>query len=128
MTAYEIARAKIKTANITETDILLAVEEVEQAIKTYCNLEELPIELMYTWANMAVELAKYEYYIYASPTSETIDLNDVSSIDIGDTKVSLQGGNKSSEKGRAVGSHRPSLDDIVLDYKAQLNRFRRMVW
>jgi hypothetical protein len=38
----------------------------------------------------------------------------------------LQGNN--SERGKILKSHRPNLDQIVMNNKEQLNKFRRMVW
>lgn len=128
MTVYEIVRAKIKDEAITEPDIQLAAMEVEEVIKNYCNIDEVPEALKYTWANMATDLAKYNYQVNndSDDVLADIDASDVSNIKIGDTQIALQGG--SSERARLLKSHRPNLDQIVMNYKEQLNRFRRMVW
>ena len=130
MTVNEIVRAKIKDEAITELDIQLAVMEVEEVIKHYCNIDEVPEVLKYTWANMAVDLAKYTYQsnISGDDVLEGLDASDVSSLKIGDTNIGLQGGSSSNERNKALKSHRPNLDQIVMNYKEQLNRFRRMVW
>lgn len=127
MTALEIVSLKITNSSITELDKILAVGEVEQVIKNYCNIDEIPEALNYTWANMAVDLIKYNYEssLPASGDLET-DAADVSSIKVGDTQIQLGGGRGSRAK--ILNSHRADLDSIIMNNKAQLNKFRRMVW
>ncbi|MFA5638822.1 MAG: hypothetical protein WC961_08080 [Anaerovoracaceae bacterium] len=128
MTVYEIVRAKIKDVAITEPDIQLAVDEVEEVIKNYCSIDEVPEGLKYTWANMSVDLVRYQYEsnISTDDVLAGIDASDVSNLKIGDTQIALQGNN--SERGKTLKSHRPNLDQIVMNNKQQLNKFRRMVW
>ena len=128
MTILEIVQAKIKNEAITELDIQLAVMEVEEVIKNYCNIDQVPEALKYTWANMSVDLVRYQYEsnISADDVLAGIDASDVSNLKIGDTQIALQGNN--SERGKTLKSHRPNLDQIVMNNKQQLNRFRRMVW
>ena len=128
MTILEIVQAKIKNEAITELDIQLAIGEVEEVIKNYCSIDEVPDALKYTWANMAVDLVKYQYESTVSGGNvlDFADASDVSNIKIGDTQIALQGG--SSDRSRTLKSHRPNLDQIVMNNKEQLNRFRRMVW
>ena len=128
MTVNEIVRAKIKNEAITELDIQLAVSEVEEVIKNYCNIDTIPDALKFTWANMSVDLVRYQYEsnISADDVLAGIDASDISNLKIGDTQIALQGNN--SERGKTLKSHRPNLDQIVMNNKQQLNRFRRMVW
>lgn len=128
MIILEIVRAKIKNEAITELDIQLAINEVEEVIKNYCNIDQVPEALKYTWANMTVDLVRYQYEsnISADDVLAGIDASDVSNLKIGDTQIALQGNN--SERGKTLKSHRPNLDQIVMNNKQQLNKFRRMVW
>jgi len=128
MTILEIVKAKIKNEAITELDIQLAISEVEEVIKNYCNIDTIPEALKFTWANMAVDLIRYQYEsnIGEDDVLAGIDVSDVSNLKIGDTQIALQGNN--SERGRILKSHQPNLDQIVMNNKEQLNRFRRMVW
>lgn len=128
MTILEIVKAKIKNEAITELDIQLAISEVEEVIKNYCNIDTIPEALKFTWANMSVDLVRYQYEsnISADDVLAGIDASDVSNLKIGDTQIALQGNN--SERGKTLKSHRPNLDQIVMNNKQQLNRFRRMVW
>lgn len=128
MTVIEIATKKLKDLTLAQEDIQLAIDETEVAIENYCNIDEVPEALNFTWANMATDLARYTY---AKTTSENdilagIDISDVSNLKMGDTQIALQGG--SGARGNALKSHRPNLDEIVLNYKEQLNKFRRLVW
>ena len=128
MTVLEIVRAKIKNPAITELDIQLAINEVEEVIKNYCNIDTIPEALKFTWANMSVDLIRYQHELNtnADDVLAGIDASDVSNLKIGDTQIALQGNN--SERSKILKSHRPNLDQIVMNYKQQLNRFRRMVW
>ena len=126
MTVNEIVRAKIKDEAIIELDIQLAVMEVEEVIKQYCNIDEVPEALNYTWANMAVDLVKYNYESNNSGGEVAADVADVSSLKVGDTQIQLGGG--SGSRAKVLNSHRPNLDQIVMNYQSQLNKFRRMVW
>jgi len=128
MTVNEIVRTKIKNEAITELDIQLAVNEVEEVIKNYCNIDTIPDALKFTWANMSVDLVLYQYEsnISADDVLAGIDASDISNLKIGDTQIALQGND--SERSKTLKSHRPNLDQIVMNNKQQLNRFRRMVW
>jgi hypothetical protein len=128
MTILEIVQAKIKNEAITELDIQLAISEVEEVIKNYCSIDTIPDALKFTWANMSVDLVRYQHEsnISADDVLAGIDASDVSNLKIGDTQIALQGNN--SERGKTLKSHRPNLDQIVMNNKEQLNRFRRMVW
>ena len=128
MTILEIVNLKMMDVTITELEKELAVGEVEQVIKNYCNIDEVPEALNYTWANMVVDLIKYNYESNNSggDVLDSVDASDVSNIKIGDTQIALQGG--SSDRSRTLKSHRPNLDQIVMNNREQLNRFRRMVW
>lgn len=75
------------------------LESTEQKILNYCNIKALPAEL----ENVLIEMAA-DYY----NSSEGV----ASSVQVGDTSV----------------SYRKDEDSIIREYKAQLNRFRRLGW
>lgn len=126
MTVLEIVNLKIADATVTEPEKVLAVGEVEQVIKNHCNLDAVPEALNYTWANMAVDLIKYNSESNNSGGEVAADAADVSSIKVGDTQIQLGGGG--GLRAKVLNSHRPNLDQIVMNYQSQLNKFRRMVW
>lgn len=129
MTALEIATSKSKTVAITENDLTLALDEVAVAIKNYCNITDIPTELNYTWANMAVELAEYQYqkYLDTSTIAADPEPSEIDSVKVGDTQVTVKAGG-SGVRGKTLASHRPNLDGIVLNYASQLQKFRKVVW
>lgn len=130
MTVLEIVQAKLgeSGASISPLSLELAVAEVEQAIKNYCSISSVPDALHFTWANMAVDLLRYELASSEGPNEdEEINVGGVSSIRMGDTTINLGGGANSSY-GRAINSHKANLDDIVMNHREQLHKFRRMVW
>lgn len=130
MTVLEIVQAKLgeSGASLSLLSLELAIAEVEQAIKNYCSISSVPDALRFTWANMAVDLLRYELASSEGPNEdEEVDMNGVSSIRMGDTTINLGGGANSSY-GRAINSHKANLDDIVMNHREQLHKFRRMVW
>jgi hypothetical protein len=129
MTVTEIVAKRV--ANVTtDTELIdLSVKEVEQEIKNYCQIDKVPKELNFTWANMAVDLLRYQHAASGTAAeAESFNLGDVSSLKIGDTSVNLGAGSATNAHNIAIKSHNPNLDDIVLNYRQQLNKFRRMVW
>lgn len=89
--------------NGDEEDNLLGflLESTEQKILNYCNLKELPDEL----ENVLVEMAAR---FYNSPDGVTAGMR------VGDTSVDF--------------STAKDEQNIIHDYKTQLNRFRRLSW
>lgn len=124
----QIVEVKFDTLDVDETHVNLVIDEIETVILNYCNILEVPHALRFTWANMTVDLVKYE--IEANRTDELdtmFDARDVSIIHVGDTEIDFRGlGN--TVKNRILKSHDAALDDIVMNYQQQLNRFRKMVW
>lgn len=128
MKVSEIVDVKLTDILITEAEKLLAIAEVEQVIKSYCNIDKVPVELNFTWANMVVDLLRFQHAAN-NPGGELDDINvgDVSALKIGDTNITL-GGNSASAYSRGIKSHQADLDSLVMSYKSQLQKFRRMVW
>ena len=110
----------------------MAIEEVELVIKNYCNINSVPEELKFTWANMTIDLLRYQHEsnlsTEASDNIDDINIRDVSSLKIGDTSVNLGSGSISNAHNIAMRSRYPNLDEIIMNYKSQLQRFRKMVW
>jgi len=79
--------------------LTFVLESTEQKILNYCNIKELPAEL----ETVLIEMSANFY-----------DASDgvPSSVQVGDTSV----------------QYRRDEDSIIREYKAQLHRFRRVVW
>lgn len=130
MTALAIALSKNKNTAIVESDLALALDEVAEAIKNYCNISIIPEALNYVWANMALELAEYQHQKYLDTSAITIepDPSDIDSVKVGDTQVSVKGGGVIGIRGKILSAHRLDLDGIVLNYTQALQKFRKVVW
>jgi hypothetical protein len=123
MTTLEIVKVKLENSNLSEdilqlyTDkvIQLHIDEVGQSIKTYCNRTDIPQELTYVHANMVIEQIEGKERRAADDDNRV-----VSSIKEGDVQVSY--GSKSSTLSEV------SADDLLHNYKKQLNKFRKMRW
>ena len=131
MTYLELVRIikqKQKKVTFTDDEILAALEEVEQVIKNYCSILSVPDPLRYTWCNMSIDLLLYSHEVNTTPDDvlEAFDPSDVSTIKVGDTSISLGDKYRSNARSRTLQGHQANLDEIVTNYKAQLNQFRRL--
>lgn len=93
-----------------DNNLAFIISNVDEIIRNYCNIEEVPFELTNTAYRMAMDLYRYE-----NIGSEEADTGAVSSMQEGDTTVSFR--------------HNDSFRDTVLkDYKQSLNRFRKVAF
>mgnify|MGYP001434125449 CR=1 FL=1 len=125
----EQVKSRFKHSNeYTDVQIQVYVDEVLQNIKNYCNIPKVPVvPLRFTIINMTVDLLEYMYERTKASTNtsiEDIDVSDVSSISVGDTSIDI--GNTSNQRNKALRSHKNNLDRIIMNYTAQLNKFRRL--
>lgn len=124
-------RAKYIEAAFSDDELADYIDEVHQKVLNYLNVKKLPQELLYILVNMCVD---YLRYVNAqqnedNPDAELeIDLNSISSVNIGDTSVDIGEGNSNSLSSKDLKSHYSNLDDIIFNYRAQLNMFRRLRW
>ena len=117
-----------RPGKFTDT-IDFAIDEIEQEIKNYCGISDVPDALRFTVANMSIDLLEYETEVNKTASSadlENIDLADVSSIKVGDTSVNIGESRRDNVRKSRLNSHKSNLDDIVMNYRAQLNRYRRL--
>lgn len=125
----KIIKFKI-SEEIEDIDIEFGIDEVEQYILNYCNLSVVPHELRYVIANMVVDLLNYQFYKKnpsgAGGANGMIGIADVSNIQIGDTQIKLGGWSVTDNRTQALKSHVANLDEVLFNYNAQLNQFRRI--
>lgn len=124
----KIIKQKQKKVTFTDDDILAGLKEVEQVIKNYCKIPAVPEALNYTWCNMSIDLLLYEHETNTTPDDvlEAFDPSDVSNVKIGDTSISLGDKYRNNVRSRTLQSHNSNLDDLVTNYRQQLNQFRRL--
>ena len=97
--------------NTKDVYLEFVLDDIFQIIKDYCNIKEVPEELNATVLKMAIDL-----YRNKNLGEEDNSLGSISSVSEGDTTVSYRS------------NVHEFKDSLVNDYKAQLNRYRRLVW
>lgn len=86
------------------------MEDVEETIRNYCHLKEVPAGLASTSYRMAIDLFRYD-----RPGEDDAPVR-AASISEGDTSTSFTSVADAIEGG------------ILKDYKGQLNRYRKLRW
>lgn len=124
----QIIKNKRHKIVFVDSEIEACLKEVEQVIKNYCRIPEIPVALKYTWCNMSLDLLLYNHEVNTMPDDvlDAFDPSDVSTIKVGDTSISLGDKYRNNQRSRVLQSHNANLDDIVTNYRAQLNQFRRL--
>lgn len=91
--------------------IKFAIEDAENKIKNYCNLEEVPEGLYTTLARLSVDVYRAEGY-------GKEESRQVTSVSRGDVSTSFAN----------TSSLESTQTDFLSKYKEQLNSFRRLRW
>lgn len=113
----DIIKAKTSAIELTDVEIDLALEEVEVAFKNYCNRHDIPERARFLVANLAVDLLKSQHA--GDSDGSDIPTGELGSITVDDVSLSFDASKR---------SHVINLDDILLNYREQLNQFRKMRW
>lgn len=134
----DIVKVKLGADTPSEPLLKITVDEIEQTILNYCNINEIPKELTYTFANMVVDLFRYEDEFIKTTTVSVegeeeeaepdVNTGNINSIRVGDTTITFGSGSDTSIYNKNLRSHQANLDTVVLDYESQLKKFRRLVW
>ena len=94
-----VERLKSLSYDVTEQDkyaISFTIQKVENKIKSYCNIEEIPEELL----QKEIDMICGEYLLDIENTvglEGKIDMESISSISIGNIDVSFQNGNTTKD-------------------------------
>lgn len=115
MDVIDIVKAKLPDPKPIDDVLNMHIEEVGQAIKTYCNRNDIPKELRFVHANMVVDFINGE-----NRKSDPEPQSSVASIREGDTTVQF-----GSVK---VESRESATEQLLFDYTKQLNKFRKLRW
>lgn len=95
------------------------VQEISRRILHYCNIAEIPIELESTWSSMTIDVLRIEQ----PSIPEIANTNGgATEIQIGDTSV------KPSGDSGLVNTSKSIIDKVVLNYRIDLNRYRKLRW
>lgn len=116
----QIVKKRLALDSADKDDLIgTYLQEIGNRIKHYCNIRTIPAELNYVWASMVTYLVHYVQGTYEEKLQ-----GHPSSIKEGDTQVSLNQINKIISP--AISNE--TIDGIILNYKADLHRYRRMRW
>lgn len=100
----------LETDTTKDAQLLFVMEDVQETILNYCNLDVMPLGLVNTAFRMAMDLYRCDVSGQGS-TPMT-----VSSVSEGDTSTSFTSAADALSGG------------ILKDYQGQLNRYRKVVW
>lgn len=97
------------------------IKEVGRRILHYCNIRSIPDALIYVWASMVMDAVRVEL----SAIDEIADSTDGGiSLKIGDTSTAPSSGSNND----ATSTSKKVIDEVVLNYRVDLNHYRRMRW
>lgn len=94
-----------------DINIKFSLEDAYETIQNYCNTPGVAEGLYNTMFRMAIDLYKHE-----NLGSEEMSLGSISSISEGDTSINYRSAETEFK------------DSILKNYKAQLNRYRKLGW
>jgi hypothetical protein len=115
-----IVKRRLKLSDDSLKEIALEyIEEIENRILHYCNITEVPVGLKFTWVSMTMDVLRVELPS-EDAIAETADSG--TNVKIGDTSVNQAGGKAITNMSKS------SIDDVVLNYKIDLNRYRKLKW
>ncbi|WP_374713096.1 phage head-tail connector protein [Symbiobacterium terraclitae] len=116
----KLVKARLRlTDDSLDTLIESYVDEIEQRILHYCNLTQVPAGLRWTWASMVIDALRIEQSS-VEEIDETADRG--ASVRVGDTSVSPSSAGGVTNTGKSV------IDQVVLNYRVDLNRYRKLRW
>lgn len=128
--ALEVLKLSLGTTIVmSDVDLIINLKKVQQKILSYCNIGNIPNELLYIWAEITEDLVRYLDTIKKNATAEGLDqfkMTDVSKIRVGDTDIALGGSDSASNK-IAQAHTLTVIDGFIYNYKTYLHRYRRMV-
>lgn len=128
MTTREYVETTLGTRTVAEgilapADITSYIDEVEMSIKNYCNIDSVPEELKFVWVSMTMDYFRWLQASKPDPSSGNVSPTVLTSLREGDTSLGF-----SVDTSAIAHSSQNVLDQVVLNYQDQLNRFRKVVW
>ncbi|WP_019123696.1 hypothetical protein [Brevibacillus massiliensis] len=120
----QIVKLRLSLADDKNDAIVLSyIVEIGHRIRHYCNITGIPDALLYVWASMVVDALRVDLP-NVDEIADSIGVSAGANVKVGDTSVS--GGSGSG--GGLTNTAKSVIDKIVFDYRADLHRYRRLVW
>ena len=95
------------------------VQEIGQRILHYTNLSEIPATLEHTWASMVIDALRIEQSNLPGIAETT---GGGESVTVGDTSTAP------AKTAGLTNTAKSVIDEVVLNYRVDLNRYRRLRW
>ena len=115
MEVIDIVKSKLFDPVPTDDVLNTHIEEVGQSIMTYCNREDIPVDLRFVHANMVVDFITGD-----SRKNDPEAQSSIAAVKEGDIQVTF-GAAK-------VEFHEHATEKLLFDYAKQLNSFRKLRW
>lgn len=95
------------------------IEEIGNRITHYCNVDVIPDDLKYTWTAMVMDALRVEQ----SSVDEIADTTDGDeTVKLGDTSVAPAKSHGLTNTTKSI------IDAVVVNYRIDLNRYRKLRW
>lgn len=115
-----LVKTRLQIDNDDLDDLISSyILEIGYRIKHYCNITEIPNELLYVWTSMVIDALKVEQSTI-DEISDNIDSGQ--SVKIGDTSVGPAKSDGITSTSKRI------IDNLVLNYKTDLNAYRKLRW
>lgn len=101
--------------DVDQTKLNMAISRIENVVKDYCNRDDVPSALNFVVADMVID------YLNLSDRKESPE-KYVAAKSIKEGDVSVEFGTESPKRSET------SLDNLLSDYKSQLNKHRKLRW
>lgn len=112
-------------AKVTEEMKTLYLKEAEQKILNYCNISTIPKGLFFVWVDISIDILKRDSPYLFIRTDREITENDINSIKVGDTTLSLNSNTNDKNKAKSGNSGAEHIDEVLLSYVRQLQTYRK---
>ena len=119
---WAVIKLRLGLANDDLQPLVLSyIEEIELRILHYCGISTVPDGLKFVWASMTIDAVRIDL----PSVGEIADtVGGAESVKIGDTQVSPA----RSSGGDISNTSKSVIDSVVLNYKVDLNRYRKLRW
>lgn len=119
-TVLQIVKVRLGIENnVLDSLINTYVTEIGQRILHYTNQTEIPVELEHVWAAMTIDALRIEQPNLPG-IKETASAN--MSVTVGDTSSAPAKSSGLTNDAKSV------IDEVVLNYRVDLNRYRKLRW
>lgn len=116
-----------------ESDAAVLTAAVGRSIRNFCNRDDIPRELESVWSSMVVDYVRWAEAVKRQndPSGSVASTAGARISSITELSVSAQfGDDTTSQAAQSASAHSVAsgVEGVIMDYRDQLYRFRRMTW